>query len=189
MANYCYNSVEITDFDKQDFHRILTFFEKYERYDYFSEWGDSLGVDANSDDDVAFYDVMSFYKYGTRWWDFSVETSGEDTILVIGDSAWSPPAELCRCISKAFNCRVTIEYSEPGMDFAGESEYFEGVKVNSYECSYNEFDYKINPDGHLEYLQDWIVEGHENEEELLDTISHLSEPHKKEMIEYFNKIK
>jgi len=183
MANYCYNSVEITDFDKQDFHRILTFFEKYDRYDTFTEWGDALGVDVNSNN------TTSFYKYGTRWWDFSIETSDEDTILVIGDSAWSPPEELCRCVSKAFNCRVTIEYSEPGMDFAGVSEYLEGVQVKEENYTYNEFDYMINPDGHLDYLQDWIVEGHETEEELIDTISHLSEPHQKEMIEYFNQNK
>lgn len=189
MANNCYNSVEITDFDKQDFEKILDFFATYDDYNNFTDWGDSLLEHIDGHDSVAFYNIMSFYKYGTRWWDFSIETSDEDTILAIGDSAWSPPEVLCQCMSKAFNCRVTIEYSEPGMDFAGESEYFEGVQVKEEHYTYNEFDYKINPEGHLEYLQDWIVEGHENEEELLETISHLSEPHKKEMIEYFNKIK
>ena len=97
MANYCWNSVEISEFKKEDFNKILLFFsrENYEKFNYFKDWCESILSDENKIDTSEMEGFWAYYAYGTKWWDIDYERledeSTEEEIFVSGDTAWSPP--------------------------------------------------------------------------------------------------
>ena len=104
--------------------------------------------------------------YGTKW-DFkmseireNMSTNNEDTLSITVSSAWSPPSGFCLMLSKKFNLKIELIYSEPGCDFAGIEIYHDGdiIKDESWgylEGLYNVFDEEdldIEIENQLEYL-------------------------------------
>lgn len=194
MANHCYNHMTIEVNKESDFNKLIEFFNSYKNYDTFSEWGDSLNdgfipKDYNNHNE-------EIYPYGTRWWDFEVEAtqmhlgSFEGNIDVYGDSAWAPPLGIAELISKAFNCDVFIEFSEPGMDFAGIYTYVNGDLSTHKDYSYNEYQYLECDAGYaFEQIIELINEGHyNNDDDLREDIHYMSDLDVKELVEIFNKV-
>ena len=80
--------------------------------------------------------------YGTKW-DFNVKECDTNILepTSIGFSvstAWSPPEPFCQRLSKKYGVEVTIDFSEPGCDFAGRSSYSNGEEIESVTYSYRE---------------------------------------------------
>jgi hypothetical protein len=59
-------------------------------------------------------------------------------------TAWSPPEPFCQRLSKMYGVDVTIQFSEPGNNFAGEGSYSNGEENESVTYSYREGMYHID---------------------------------------------
>jgi len=195
MANYCYNHMTIDTNNKDDFHKLLQFFGSYKEYDTFSDWCDYLNTGLIKKDGKDQHEGL--YLYGTRWWDFTVESSEtylgdfDGTINVYGDSAWAPPLGLAELISKAFDCEVHIEFSESGMDFAGIYTYSKGNAITQKDYRYNEFQYlEVDTDYSVDQIKELIKdEVYEDVDDLRADISYMNAEDIEHLADIFNKSK
>lgn len=75
--------------------------------------------------------------WGSKWGHYDVNVSEKgDTAFAFGaQSAWGPNLTGLEAISKKFDVRVEITYSEPGMDFAGHAVFDKGNVVKEIESS------------------------------------------------------
>lgn len=201
MPNYCYNHMTIETKSKNDFDALLKFFNSYKvfenlsiskNYNVFTEWCDSINDELMKKD----YTHGAMYAYGTKWWDFEFESSedhlsGQDfTIDVFGDSAWAPPLGLAELLSKAFDCEVRIEFSEPGMNFAGIYTYVDGNPTEEKDYEYNEFQYlEVDRDYALDSIVENINYGfYEDEDSLRKDVNYMREEDIEYLVEKLNKV-
>jgi len=74
-------------------------------------------------------------NWGTKW--NAIETNiayGSSTIVVLFDTAWSPPLPIVHKMSEMFpTLKFTIKYSEEGMGFEGQNIFYGGKLVSSTE--------------------------------------------------------
>jgi hypothetical protein len=137
MANNCYNHVTFSG-EKDVLDSIASHFDNYKNFESFVEFGDSFfGVNDNkeqnsekSSDDVN--------KYSTTYWNFVMERLNDQLLQVDGESAWVPPTELLRLLSKEYPVEIVGEYEEEGEDFAGRTIYKNGV-AEDHQLSYHEW--------------------------------------------------
>jgi hypothetical protein len=177
---------------KNDFDALLKFFSSYKDYDYFYEWCDSINDGLMEKD----YAHGAIYAYGTKWWDFEFESSedhlsGQDfSIDVFGDSAWAPPLGLAELLSKAFDCEVRIEFSEPGMNFAGVYTYVNGNPTEEKDYEYNEFQYlEVDRDYAIDQIKEGISDGwYEDVNQLRSGIEYMREEDIDYLVDIFNKV-
>ncbi len=163
MANYCWNSVKISEFKKEDFIKILSFFseENYEKFNYFKDWCESILSDENKIDTSKMESFWANYAYGTKWWDIDYarlkDESTEEEICVSGDTAWSPPSEFLIALSAEFDCKIEIEYEESGCDFGGHYIYRAGGEEELFNGTYR--GYRVYTSGLSEAIEndkEWI---------------------------------
>ena len=104
--------------------------------------------------------------WGSKWQVFSnIDFSEGDTMMFIdGYSAWGPTEGLWKKISKDFDVNVEVEFSEPGMGFAGFVEYSSGEESSREEMTY--WEYLYNNDS--EYF--WEEIGYRSECNTLDEL-------------------
>lgn len=88
--------------------------------------------------ELLFESIDNVEDWGSKWVVFSNidYTEGDTMMFVDGYSAWSPADGLWKKISGDFNLHITLDYSEPGMDFAGVTEFVDGVETLREEMSY-----------------------------------------------------
>lgn len=73
-------------------------------------------------------------EWGTKW---VMDVTGYDyhpeqgVIYISGNTAWSPPIGLLEKISQKFGVKVSLTYTEEGMDFIGASVIIDGVTYDS----------------------------------------------------------
>ena len=86
--------------------------------------------------------------YGTKW-DFNVKECDSNILepTLVGFSvstAYSPPEPFCKRLSEKYGVDVTIDFSEPGCDFAGRSSYSNGEELESVTYTYREGMYYLD---------------------------------------------
>lgn len=166
MANNCWNWVSFTG-DKKTLDKLEKKFEKYDDTNYFTEFGDIvLGKNKRNYKEKK-YDF--YYQYGTKWWDFDIDREDDDVLVIMGDSAWSPPTELTKKISDKYQLWVHHEFEESGMDFAGKYEYKNGKIIKEKDMSYQENRYNENIDGFWNDIEMYMSET-DNWEEFIEYI-------------------
>jgi len=163
MANYCWNTVTISEFKKEDRSKIVDFFsqDNYEKYTYFKHWCESILSDENKIDTSEMESFWAHYAYGTKWWDIDYaklqDESTEEEIFVSGDTAWSPPSAFLRALSAEFDCKIEIEYEESGCDFGGHYIYQAGGEEQLFDGTARA--YRVYSSGVSEAIQEdkeWI---------------------------------
>jgi hypothetical protein len=112
--------------------------------------------------------------WSSKWQVMNTEYyTGDDTMYITGESAWGPADGLWKKISKDYNLHITLDYSEPGMGFAGITTWNDGVETDRQEMSY--WQYIYNND--TEYFWDEI--GYKCEcftlEEVIDDLGEIYE--------------
>ncbi len=129
MANYCDTKVRISG-EPEDLKRL---FEKI---------GENTSFHSDNYQTL-FESIEDVDDWGSKWQNFSeIDYYDGDTFMYItGESAWSPAEGLWKKISKDFNVSVTCEYSEPGMGFAGITNWVDGEETDRQEMSYYEYLY------------------------------------------------
>lgn len=129
MANYCDSKVRISG-ESEDLQRLM---DKIGETTTFSS--ETYSTLFESVDDVE--------DWGSKWQVINPEYYPGDTMIFIsGESAWGPADGLWKKISKEFNVEVTLEYSEPGMGFAGITSWNDGEEIDRQEMSYYEYLYE-----------------------------------------------
>ena len=88
--------------------------------------------------ELLFESIDDVEDWGSKWIVFSNidYTEGDTMMFIDGYSAWSPADGFWRKISQDFNSHITMDYSEPGMDFAGVTEFTDGSETSREEMSY-----------------------------------------------------
>ena len=77
-----------------------------------------------------------------------------------GDSAWSPMLPLFSKICKKYNLTCDGNYSESGMDFAGEFVIDSDGNIEDTQMTYKQYEAKNNPDSFWEQVIYEIEEGY-----------------------------
>ena len=194
MANHCWNTMTITNFSEVDKERILDFFKSYENFDYLTHWGDSIAKPEDRTVGEITYD--NCYKYGSRWWDFDIDTPisstrTHDYIMIQGDSAWSPMTELAMLLTEVFKCHIKLEFHEAGMDFAGIEDFEDGIMTNCEEFTYGEYEYLyLESSYHVQKMIEDIRDGAYEGEALQDfvrMIKYMNSSDKEKVTEEFTK--
>jgi hypothetical protein len=174
MANNCWNYVTISG-DKNVLDKIQEKFSKYDDFNYFTEFGDSV-LNKKMLDDYSNLNHEEWYMYGTKWWDFDVERSDDNTLIYSGDSAWSPPLELMRVITDVYPVSINGEYSESGCDFGGFFSCEDG-NLSDETMTYREYQLETDRDWAINDIIDefayWDVDIEE-----LDSCDYLTEEEK-----------
>jgi len=134
MANDCDCKVRITG-DPEDLQRL---FNKLQ-IDEVKNTG-SLN---STNYELLFESIDDVEDWGSKWQVFSnIDYTDGDTMMFIdGYSAWGPADGLWKKISADFNVQIVLDYSEPGMDFAGVTEFNDGSETMREEMSYWEYLY------------------------------------------------
>ena len=166
MANNCWNWVSFTG-DVKKLNKLETKFKKYDNTSYFTEFGDIVLEKKPRNCKEQPFDF--YYQYGTKWWEFDIQRDDDDCLVIMGDSAWSPPLKLIQKISKKYKLWVHLEFEEGGCDFAGKYEYKNGEIISKNDMTYQEYRYIDNSDGFWCDIEDYITES-ESWEELLENI-------------------
>lgn len=189
MANNCYNHVIISG-NRSALQVIEKRFKKYEEFTSFTDFGDFV-VNKKRDDgkDANKKPFDFYYEYGTKWWDFFIESDGGD-LIITGDSAWSPPLQLLKEISKKYQTRITIEYQEYGMNFGGRAEWDDGNTIEDFECSAQRMDLENMSLEEFYNNQIQWISNDETFEDFMNTLSHdavdyIGENGVKKMKEWF----
>ncbi len=139
MANYCNTDVRISG-EPENLQKL------------FSKIGETTNFHTESYQTL-FESVDDVDDWGSKWQVIYPEYYSEDTIMYItGESAWGPADGLWKKISKDYDVHITLEYSEPGMGFAGVTTWDSGEEVDRQEMSYWQFIYETD----TEYFWDEI---------------------------------
>ena len=138
MANNCYNWVEFTG-SKDALQKLKDKFKDYEKFDYFTDWGNHI-LEIENDTSEKTFDWC--YKYGTKWWDMYIDHEEDESFIVSGDTAWSPPESLLEEICKHYGIECRIEFEEGGNDFGGYTTFNSEGKQEEYNASYRQWRYE-----------------------------------------------
>ena len=168
MANHCWNWVHFTG-KKENLQRLLDGLEKAQSLNKENGgliWYETFYTALGSEVPEEPRDV--YEELGSKWYDpYDIDFDGE-SIMITGESAWSPVSEFFLKLSKVYELSFTSEFEEPGSDFGG---YFAG---NNGEVTDN----RIYTHAQYEWLQrdfesidlDWYEFKDEN-----DAIEHYSQ--------------
>jgi hypothetical protein len=202
MPNWCSNSIVIEgDVDKiKKIKRVLQTMDTQ---------NDNIGVfqvlvgrdetlsESQYHEGGAWYD-SNINRWGCKWdinWDDSnIDLDSDDCITMSPQTAWSPPENFCRLLSQQYGVRVSIEYSEPGCDFAGKLVVHPDGEEESETYDYLEGLYFIDEDLFwMEVRNNLEYEFEEDEprevKEWMEDFQYVDEKHHSDLIEMYNEVK
>lgn len=187
MANYCYNTIEITgkEIDLKNFMEKFTqsiekehlLFEKILGYNPYEK-----GKDV-------------YQECGTKCFTPYIDNNEVDFISMSGDSAWSPPIELFVKLSKTYHLKIEMQFEEMGCEFGGNAIIENGNLLEDNYYDYWEWKFLCNYDSTREQVFndefEWIIEDVETTEDLtdLDCFSYLNNEDKQLFIKKYEKLK
>lgn len=122
MANNCWNHVYISG-SKEVIDNLYEQFNNRDKSESFAKFAGKFFYEK---------DIPKSEDYGSKWWDFWLERNEDNSMIVLGDSAWCPPYKFLQMLSDHYPVKITAEYEEQGSDFAGVTEYEQGVMTD--EC-------------------------------------------------------
>ena len=122
MANNCWNHVYISG-SKEVIDNLYEQFNNRDKSESFAKFAGKFFYEK---------DIPKSEDYGSKWWNFWLERNEDKSMIVLGDSAWCPPHKFLQMLSDHYPVKITAEYEEQGQDFAGVSDYEQGVMTD--EC-------------------------------------------------------
>ena len=175
MPNWCYNHIEVKG-KPNDIKKISNIIENLKEEEDYILFQSLIGLPEGTDiekynDD--WYDINVNW-FGTKWdvgFDF-VQEIEEDYILFSGDTAWSPPINFCKELSRLYNVQVEMYFEEGGYDFCGKCWINSEVGYSEEVYCYQEGIYRFEGfqewyEREWELMSDWLVDEF-NEEDTPD---------------------
>jgi hypothetical protein len=177
MANNCYNYITISG-NQDEISELKNMLVK-------------TSEQSNSDLYHVLRNSFEIHTEDARWFEMDAQESGQDEIIISGDSAWCPSLGLFTEISNKFkSLQIRYEYEEGGCDFAGFAE------INGGICADNCFGYwkgkiLINESDAFEEFCLGNLEDYEDELELSEcsSFNEFSKKSQAEILELFKTIK
>lgn len=190
MANHCYNHITLQG-NADVLTKLVARLQTYNQFNYLNGWADYvLGIRDNFNYNFEEDERKDAYYYGSRWFDFDIDYQlGSETLVISGDSAWSPLIKFTEELCKVYQLYGSIYYCETGMDFAGEVSFSGGTEISREVGSCKEMNYKED----INYwFEDMIcaLEGADEEEiesALDEAASYAYEEHIEELRNLLNK--
>lgn len=190
MANHCWNHARITgrkaelDLIEQRIER-----EAKKSPDHILWWDTFKNIIPKGYFDFESNNV--YEEFGSKWFSPNVERETDESLVVSGDSAWSPVNEFFRKISKVFNVHIDQTYEEPGMNFGGWFECRNGKVTRDDQVSYLFFINTEDPGRAFEEIFFTVEDGiFKNEEDVKENYGKdydlLTEDQKNRIREFFN---
>lgn len=181
MANDCDYKVRITG-EPEDLQKLFNKLQCDEVKNVGHLHSDNYSILFESCDDVE--------DWGSKWVSFSnIDYYDGDTMMFIdGSSAWKPAEGFWQKTSKEFNLSIDLEYSEPGVGFAGVTEINDGEITLKDEFSYWQYLYIRDYDYFWEEIESRCDYSTLEEviDELGDTYDNLSEDERLKIENIFN---
>lgn len=166
MANYCYNWAMFSG-SETALKTMLDNIQKavigndneglwYETYPI------TLGLDRAKvyyEDSRLNFDV--YEEYGSKW--FEVELidqsyeNGQGSVVISGDSAWSPMSPLFRKLSEVYQLEVESVFEESGNDFGGYYNCKNGEVTKDLTFEYRVFKYIDDRDSYIDSVFDYTT--------------------------------
>lgn len=139
MANYCNTDVRISG-EVENLQKLFT------------KIGEKTSFHTENYSEL-FESCEDVQDWGSKWQVIYPEYfTGDSMMYITGESAWGPADGLWKKISKDYDVHITLEYSEPGMGFAGITTWECGEEIDRQEMSYWQFIYETD----TEYFWDEI---------------------------------
>lgn len=147
MPNWCYNYITITG-EPQSIARIADVCQNLQG----GLFEALIGTAPDSEADWYWANVDWF---GTKWDVGSefVEDIEKDTIVLSGDTAWSPPTNFCARLAKKYGVEVEMHYEEMGIDLCGQT-----LIDKQGNCSYQDYGFaegKYKLEGYVDWYMEW----------------------------------
>ena len=168
MANYCYNWAKISG-SETALKTMLDNIQKavsgndneglwYETYPI------TLGLDrakVHREDPTLNFDV--YEEYGSKWFNIHIDDqtyeNGQGTVLLGGDSAWSPMSPWLLKLSEVYQLEVESVFEEGGNDFGGYYDCKNGVVTKDLTFEYRVFKYIDDRDSYITSMYDDLDDG------------------------------
>lgn len=190
MANHCYNHITLQG-NADVLTKLVARLQTYDQFNYLNGWADYvLGIRDDFNYSFEEDERKDAYYYGSRWFDFDIDYQlGSETLVISGDSAWSPLIKFTEELCKVYQLYGSIYYSETGMDFAGEVSFSGSTEISREECSFREMNYREDVQYWFEDMICALEEADEEEIEssLEECAEYASEEHIQELRNLLNK--
>ncbi len=172
MPNWCYNHIVVKG-EPNDIKKISNIIENLKEEEdeilFQSLIGLPEGIDIEKYNDD-WYDINVNW-FGTKWdvgLDF-VQEIKEDYILFSGETAWSPPEDFCKELSRLYNVQVEMYFEEPGAGFCGKCWIDSEANCYEEDYDYQEGIYRFNGfqswyERKWKLVSDWLVDELSNED-------------------------
>lgn len=172
MPNWCYNHIVVKG-EPNDIKMISNIIENLKEEEdeilFQSLIGLPEGIDIEKYNDD-WYDINVNW-FGTKWdvgLDF-VQEIKEDYILFSGETAWSPPEDFCKELSRLYNVQVEMYFEEPGAGFCGKCWIDSEANCYEEDYDYQEGIYRFNGfqswyERKWKLVSDWLVDELSNED-------------------------
>ena len=183
MANHCFNSITLQGSEDAITKLAERLTDTYSKFNYLNGWADYvLGIRDDFDYSFENDERNDSHYYGSRWFDFDLEVTS-DTIEMRGDSAWAPLVKFTEELCKVYGLEGSIYYSEPGMDFAGETHYNAEGEVSRIEGTCDMMAYNDDVSYWFESMLGKLEDADEEEidEAIEEAMSYASAEHLNEL--------
>lgn len=150
MPNWCSNTITITGSEKTIalLRRVI---ENTPKDDDSPGLFETL-IGKNPDITEEKYKEGGWYSANCDWygckWDIGIneyQFDFTDSCISFGcDTAWSPPTMFLENLCKMYKVQATIQYYEPGCDFAGQMSFDEGGVTEQEDYEYMEGLYRFD---------------------------------------------
>jgi hypothetical protein len=157
MPNWCSNTITIRG-SKENIRRIKDMMESIENKSESNVFQTLVGYPDHMTEgeyQEKWYDT-NVTNWGTKWdvsYDDSCPQFSDEEIVLIPDTAWSPPIGFGTILAKLYQVDVELYYTEPGCDFCGKTfcnkdgdveeddyNYLEGLFVFDQEYFWTEME-------------------------------------------------
>ena len=152
MTYLCYNHIVVKG-ETNDIKKISNIIENFKEVNDAELFQSLIGLPEQTyidkfNNNWNFINVKWFGTTQDVGFDFAKEIK-DDYILFAGYTAWSPPEEFCKKLSRLYNVQVEMYFEEPGYDFCGKCWIDYQIGCFSEVYGYQEGIY------HFEGFQDW----------------------------------
>ena len=101
-----------------------------------------------------------YETWGSKWFEANFEFDLENnSIIISGDSAWSPVTFFMEKLSKEYKLELSGSYEEGGMDFAGEYSTSPEGLFNHNETTYRQYQADNYPESYWDELIMCVEDG------------------------------
>ena len=194
MPNWCSNTITIRG-SKENIRRIKDMMESIENKSESNVFQTLVGYPDHMTEgeyQEKWYDT-NVTNWGTKWdvsYDDSCPQFSDEEIVLIPDTAWSPPIGFGTILAKLYQVDVELYYTEPGCDFCGKTfcnkdgdveeddyNYLEGLFIFDQEYFWTE----------MESQAEYYIG--EEEQTLEDFIANFPYVDVKELTDFYNEQK